>query len=302
MLELAADAVQPSVFDKPCARLVVAEGDIRIETLPADRKHPVEVARTGVVARFAVRGDLLDLGGEVLRDVERSEQRCADDQLVAQGRSQQQRKPAVGRRLILDGAAHDQILVAVAPVGRQDLHQAVYAFGDEEEAQVAARADHLPRLGAPCVGLFDQKIRREAGVDHLSGRNLEPSVAAPAHGQVERRGFTHLAAVLVVPFVLPVYVAVAAAFADLAASVPRVPSDRHDPLSQLHAQAHHVAALYAVFENRSGVVLPEVVFVDAAADETAPFVQGDLSRADVSRADFEQSEPRIAGRSYGMLQ
>lgn len=139
---------------------------------------------TGVVARFAARGDLLDLGGEVLRDVERSEQRCADDQLVAQGRFQQQRKPAVGRRLILDGAAHDQILVAVAPVGRQDLHQAVYAFGDEEEAQVAARADHLPRLGAPCVGLFDQKIRREAGVDHLSGRNLEPSVAAPAHGRL----------------------------------------------------------------------------------------------------------------------
>ena len=63
-----------------------------------------------------------------------------------------------------------------------------------------------------------------------------------------------------------------------------------------------MAALYAVFENRTGVVLPEVVFVDAAADETAPFVQGDLSRADVSRADFEQSEPRIAGRSYGMLQ
>lgn len=49
-------------------------------------------------------------------------------------------------------------------------------------------------------------------------------------------------------------------------------------------------------------MLPEVVFVDAVADETAPFVQGDLSRADVSRADFEQSEPRIAGRSYGMLQ
>ena len=63
-----------------------------------------------------------------------------------------------------------------------------------------------------------------------------------------------------------------------------------------------MAALYAVFENRSGVVLPEVVFVDAVADETAPFVQGDLPDAQISRADFEQVEPRIAGRSYGMLQ
>ena len=63
-----------------------------------------------------------------------------------------------------------------------------------------------------------------------------------------------------------------------------------------------MAALHAVFEDRRRAVLAEIVYVDAAADETAPFVQGDLPRADVSRADFEQSEPRIAGRSYGMLQ
>ena len=38
-----------------------------------------------------------------------------------------------------------------------------------------------------------------------------------------------------------------------------------------------MAALHAVFEDRDGAVFAEIVFVDAAADEAAAFVEGNLS-------------------------
>ena len=53
-----------------------------------------------------------------------------------------------------------------------------------------------------------------------------------------------------------------------------------------------MAALDAVFEDRDGAVFAEIVFVNAAADEAAAFVEGDLPESRVARTDFEQAEPR----------
>ena len=72
--------------------------------------------------------------------------------------------------------------------------------------------------------------------------------------------------------------------------------------NEFHAQAHHVAALHAVFEDRRRAVLAEIVYVDAAADESAAFVEGDLPESRIARADFEQAEPRPAGRVDGVGQ
>ena len=46
----------------------------------------------------------------------------------------------------------------------------------------------------------------------------------------------------------------------------------------------------------------EIIFVDAAADESAAFVEGDLSQAAVARADFEETESRPAGCIDGVGQ
>lgn len=188
------------------------------------------------------------------------------------------------------------------PVGRQYLHEPVDTLGDEEKTQVAAYADHLPRFGAPGVGLLDEEIRCEAGIDHLARRDFVTSVARAAHRQVESRCPAYLAAVLVVLRILPVDVAVPAAFAELAASVPRVPTDRHNLLFEFHAQAHHVAAFDAVCEKRNGVVFAEIVHVDAAADEPAAFVERNLARAQISCADFEKMEPGRPGRGDGVAE
>ena len=112
MLVRAADAVKASVLDKPRAGLVESEGNVCRDALAADRKHPVVIAGAGFVARFAPDGYLFDPGDEVSCDVERPEQRGADDQLVAQGGVQQQRQPVVGHRLVLDRAAHGEVFVA----------------------------------------------------------------------------------------------------------------------------------------------------------------------------------------------
>ena len=63
-----------------------------------------------------------------------------------------------------------------------------------------------------------------------------------------------------------------------------------------------MAALHAVFEDRRRAVLAEIVYVDAAADESAAFVEGDLPESRIGRADFEQAEPRPAGRVDGVGQ
>ena len=233
VLVTAVDAVHAPVFYEPRPGLVEAEGDVCRHALFTQPEHPGVVARPGLVALFAARRDLLDGGREIACDVERSQQRGADDEPVADRRREEQQQPVIGHRLIFDRAADDDILISVAPVGRQYGGQPVNALGEEEEPQVVADAHHLPGLGTPGVGLLQQKIRCEAGVDHLAGGDLEPSVAATAHRTVEHRRLPHFAAVFVVAAVLPVDIAVAAAFADFPASVPGVPRNGHGYMNSM---------------------------------------------------------------------
>jgi hypothetical protein len=44
----------------------------------------------------------------------------------------------------------------------------VYAFGDYHKPKVAPLAYHIPRFGAPQVGIFEEKIGSEAGVKQCS--------------------------------------------------------------------------------------------------------------------------------------
>src|SRR5699024_3726921 len=138
------------------------------------------------------------------------------------------------------------------------------------------------------------------GVDPLACGYPEPSVAAAADREDESRGAPDSGAVLVVGGVLPADVAMTAPFADLAASVPRVPRDGHDPSVEFHAQPDHVAAFDTVFDDGFRVVLAEIVAFDAAADESAALVKGERPRARVARADFEDAEAGLAGRGDGV--
>lgn len=51
-----------------------------------------------------------------------------------------------------------------------------------------------------------------------------------------------------------------------------------------------------------GIVLAEIVDVNPAADESAPFVERNLTRSGVSGSDFEDPEPCLAGGLDGVSQ
>ena len=68
----------------------------------------------------------------------------------------------VGAVLVLYGAAHRHVFIALAPIGGQAGGQAFDAFGKEKEGAVAALTDDFPDFFAPGVGFFNQQIGGEA--------------------------------------------------------------------------------------------------------------------------------------------
>lgn len=62
VLMFASDMVDMALFEKPCARLVEAEGDAALDTLPANVEHPLIIAWPRLCARLSADGDLLNIG------------------------------------------------------------------------------------------------------------------------------------------------------------------------------------------------------------------------------------------------
>ena len=201
----------------------VTQLEVGAHTLAAQVEHPLIVAGTGIGPRLASGYHLVDGRREVGREIDGAEKRFAHDDATGQRRGQVKGKAIVGSVLVLDGATKGDMGIAVAPVRRETGAQAVDAFGDDEKVQVAATAYHRPRLGPPRVGVGEQEIGRETGIDRLTRRDFVPTVALAAHRQVVVAGKAHLRTVAAMPAVDAVDVTVAAPFAYLVATVPRIP-------------------------------------------------------------------------------
>lgn len=231
-LEGTAHIVHPAVLDKTGAGLVETERDVLFDTLAAEVEYPVVVARACLAARFAPCAHLLDGVVEVLQQVDALYQWRRNDGFVLDGQLPEDGQAVVGHGLVFDGAAHQYVVVAVAPVGRDALHEAVYAFGEEVKPQVGALSHHCPAFRTPSIGILQQEVGGEAGEDHTAGGYLVALVATAFEGEVEGCGLAgdvaaHLAAV---HLILPIDIAVFAAGADFGAAMPRVPVGVYVPV------------------------------------------------------------------------
>lgn len=125
---------------------------------------------------------------------------------------------------IFDRAADDHVVVAVAPIVRQALRQALNPLGEKKKLQIGPFAHHAPAISAPSVRLFQQKIGGKANVDQLAALHPVFAVFLFHDGSVK---------LLVQPDdlvrILPAFcvalmnIAKAAAFAEAMASPPWIP-------------------------------------------------------------------------------
>lgn len=231
-LEGTAHVVHLTVLDKTGAGLVESERNALFDTLSAEVEHPVVLAGARLAARFAPCAHLLDGVVKVLQQVDALYQWRRNDGFVLDGQLPEDGQAVVGHGLIFDGAAHQHIVVAVAPVGRDALHEAVYTFGEEVEPQVGTLSHHGPAFRTPSIGILQQEVGGEAGENHTAGGYLVALVATAFQRQIEVGGFAgHIAAYLAaVHLVLPIDIAVFAARADFGAAVPRVPVSVYVPV------------------------------------------------------------------------
>ena len=226
------DAVEAAVLDKTGAGLVETEGDVALHALRAEGEDPVVVAGTGIDPRLAAGRDLLDGRVQVRGKVDGGEHRRHDDALVLDGEREKDGETIVGHLLVLDGATHDDVVVAVAPIVGHALQEAVDALGEKEKPEVAAAFHHLPTVRAPEVGILQEEVGGEAGEDNLAALHLPRLVALALQREVEIGGLAALAAryLAAVHLVLPIDVAILAPRTYLGASMPRIPVGVYFPI------------------------------------------------------------------------
>lgn len=224
MLKLAFDVIELTVLDEPCPGLLEPERYACFGTDIAKCQYPIEVARANIASGFSTCDYLLrPLANIIWCEVDAFQQRFADDNLMPDGGGAVDREAVICPRLVLDGAADGNVVITLAPVGRQALNQTVDTFRDHHKVEVTPYANHLPGLRAPCVGIFYKEVGGETGVDHRAGRNLVLSVPFPAGGQIETLCLRHDRAIHLPTGITPIDIAVATTLTQLVASVPRIP-------------------------------------------------------------------------------
>lgn len=125
-------------------------------------KYPIIIQWPGIFAGFAAyRHVFYQSRVEVLAQIDRFEHRFYHYHSVFDGQRKKDGQAIVGAVLILGGAAYVDIIVSVAPVGRQTFFEPVYALGKESELAIAAQLDNPPNFRAPRVGFLNQKIGSE---------------------------------------------------------------------------------------------------------------------------------------------
>ena len=214
-----------AVLDEVGSGLMETERNVGVDALLPEVQHPTVVARAGAGARFSANGDLLDAVVQIRSDVDGANERRYDDAFVLDRQRLKDGQPIVGHLLVLHRAADDDVVVAVAPILRDALQEAVDTFGEEVEMEVAPDTHHLPALGPPRVCVLQEEVGGKAGKDDFSWFDLPGPVPPALDWEVEIAGLAALATgyLAAVHLILPIDIAVLAPGADLCATVPRIP-------------------------------------------------------------------------------
>ena len=141
------------------------------------------------------------------------------------GQGLENRQPEISHLLVFHRAAYQHIVVAVRPIRRQALLQAVNPFGEEIEIKVLTLTHHLPALPSPLVGILQKEVGSKTGEYKLAARDFVGLVPLEAHRQIECRGLAADAAChgAAIHLILTINVAVLAARTDLGTPVPGIP-------------------------------------------------------------------------------
>ena len=224
--------VHLSVLAEHVSRPDKIEPHAGIPALVVEGLHPRKIARTLSVVVLAVAQDLGELPrGKELFHVHLRQDRGDHKRLVPCRNVQQDRQPFVRPCLVLGGNAQGDVVPACAPVLRQVRCNAFRPLGLNPEQDVRTLTYHLPDLHPPRIRLLQKEIRGHAHVQHRPRRNLVSALPCLFQREIEVcLGAVDLAAVPLPLGIEIVHVAVLAALAVLAASMPRIPYCHFHPI------------------------------------------------------------------------
>ena len=219
-------AVRFSVLDEHRAGLDEVECNVVAAALVAQPLRPFVMARPSPVVVLAPTEDLLELaGGEVAFGIDRADERSRHETLVLGGNVEKDGQPFVCPCLVLRRDLENDVLVTVAPIGRQMVVDAPRPLGEDAEDDVGALSDHTPRLVAPGIRLLDEEIRGKPDQQFHAGGDLETSIASALQRHVKVSVPRHLGGVDAAHTVEEVHIAMLASLAHLMTAVPRIPDD-----------------------------------------------------------------------------
>ena len=240
-------AVLFSVLDEHRAGLDEVERDVVAAALVAQSLRPFVMARPRPIVVLAPAEDLLELAGsEVTFGIDRADERSRHEALVLGGNVEKDGQPFVCPCLVLRRDLENDVLVTVAPIGRQMVVDAPRPLGEDAEHDIGALSDHRPRLVAPGVRLLDEEVRGKPDQQLHAGSDLEASVTPTLQRHVEVGVAGHLRGVDAAHTVEEVHVAMLASLAHLMAAVPRIPDDHiKSPVLQ-HLSNHYIEFFWQV--------------------------------------------------------
>lgn len=235
------------VLDEHRTGLNEVESDVVSATLAAQSLRPFVMARPRPFVVLPAAEDLLKLsGGKVALGIDRPDERSRHETLVLGGDIEEDRQPLVSPRLVLGRDLKHDVLVSVAPIGRQMVADAPRPLGEDSEHDIGAPSDHRPRLVAPGVRLLDEEVRGKPDQQLHAGRDLEASGTPTLQRHVEVGVAGHLRGVDAAHTVEEVQVAMLASLAHLMAAVPRIPDDHiKSPVLQ-HLSNHYIEFFWQV--------------------------------------------------------
>ena len=146
VLELAANAVDATVFAQSGTRLMKIERDSLLDTLSANIEHPIVVAHPRLAARLASYRHLVDVAVEQAVKIERAQQWFAEEKPMTYGQSFEDGQPPVELFLIFDGTGDGYMGIPVAPVGGQSYPESVDALAEQGRASELGCTDDRAAL------------------------------------------------------------------------------------------------------------------------------------------------------------
>lgn len=218
---LCLQGIRLAVFNEMRTALPEFKGYVLSHALLPDIQHPCVIKRPRVPVRFTADNHELN-AVKIALYVNGPDKRLGRDALVPDREALENAEFIICVFLILDRTAYHDILIAIAPILGDTVHEPADALGEKQKCAVRPLLHHLPAFRPPGVGLLDQKVGGKAGV-YDARLHLEMPVLQPLCGLGKVLcpfDDTRINAALCIPFV---DVAIAAAFAALSAASPRIP-------------------------------------------------------------------------------